>query len=712
MLNRVKDFPRGLSLVMKVDIDPKVKGYVQSFFNSYAEIFFVKNYYVGMVIFAVTFLNLNVGIAGAISLFSVFIFTKLLDMKDDYLYSSFYLYNPLLVGMSIGYLFRIDPVVVFFIVIAAIFTFMVTMFLNVFFSRYEMPILSLPFSMISSLVYLASYRYSNLYALGQYKDDYGKVVFEWMPDFINFFLKSVSTIIFMPSEIAGALIAAIIFFRSRIMFFTMVFGFAMGVWIESLLLGNYDVALRNGYNFNYILVTAALVTVFLVPTVRSFIHGTIAVAITVILVHTFQNLWFVFKIPVFALPFNIVVIIFVLVFSIIRFKYFVNQRSRIRGDTPEERLDSFFSRLFRFKFNEVNIALPFYEKWKVFQGFYGEWTHKGKWSYAYDFVVSDECGSNFKNSGTDLSDYYCFGKPVLAPVNGTVVAVCDTLVDNQIGIVDEVNNWGNYVVIYCGTIYVVLAHFAQSSLMVKNGDYVKVGKVIGKCGNSGYSPEPHIHIQVQLSGFLGDQTIPFNFIIHTKDSKLIKYSTPAVNEQVEAVKISEHVKTQLSFTLNTKYNFNIFENGVKTDELYLDVRMERSSGSFYLSDGKNKLYFHKEYPFFYFYDFKGKSFSYLRHFFAAMPSLPLFFIDKLSFEEYLPEKITYSKWQRPLVSVLSIFAYKLVQRKGQFKMGEIPYSISGDVPFDGIMTKTKVVLDNSNGPLLVEVGSVRFERII
>lgn len=46
-----------------------------------------------------------------------------------------------------------------------------------------------------------------------------------------------------------------------------------------------------------------------------------------------------------------------------------------------------------------------------------------------------------------------------------------------------------------GTVAVV-AHLARGSLRVKVGDRVRAGQVIGACGNSGNSSEPHVHAQL------------------------------------------------------------------------------------------------------------------------------------------------------------------------------------------------------------------------
>jgi murein DD-endopeptidase MepM/ murein hydrolase activator NlpD len=45
--------------------------------------------------------------------------------------------------------------------------------------------------------------------------------------------------------------------------------------------------------------------------------------------------------------------------------------------------------------------------------------------------------------------------------------------------------------------YVFFAHFKQHSIVVKQGQQVKTGELLGLCGNSGNSSEPHLHFHLQ-----------------------------------------------------------------------------------------------------------------------------------------------------------------------------------------------------------------------
>jgi len=117
--------------------------------------------------------------------------------------------------------------------------------------------------------------------------------------------------------------------------------------------------------------------------------------------------------------------------------------------------------------------------------------------FAYDLLMMKD-GASHAGTGTALSDYYCYGAEVLAPAAGTVVWSCDSLPDQQPGQMDPKNPVGNGVVIDHGNgEFSLLAHMQPKSLRVKTGDKVAASAVLGLCGNSGNTSEPHIHYHLQ-----------------------------------------------------------------------------------------------------------------------------------------------------------------------------------------------------------------------
>ncbi|HEX8336639.1 MAG TPA: M23 family metallopeptidase [Pyrinomonadaceae bacterium] len=115
--------------------------------------------------------------------------------------------------------------------------------------------------------------------------------------------------------------------------------------------------------------------------------------------------------------------------------------------------------------------------------------------WAYDLTVEPAFTGSRR-----LEDYGCWGVPVVAPAAGRVVKARDGLPDERPG--DISNNVeapsGNHVVIELPTgTYLEVAHLQSGSVSVKEGEHVEEGRPLGRCGNSGNTSEPHIHLHHQ-----------------------------------------------------------------------------------------------------------------------------------------------------------------------------------------------------------------------
>lgn len=118
-----------------------------------------------------------------------------------------------------------------------------------------------------------------------------------------------------------------------------------------------------------------------------------------------------------------------------------------------------------------------------------------------------------------------FGRPILAPLDGTVVAVYDDAADHpayrglpSVGYAltqqrRAAMGWtalaGNHVLIERDGTVVALCHLQRGSVQVRPGQRVEVGDVIARCGNSGNSTEPHLHLQaIDRPGIAHAQAVP------------------------------------------------------------------------------------------------------------------------------------------------------------------------------------------------------------
>lgn len=115
--------------------------------------------------------------------------------------------------------------------------------------------------------------------------------------------------------------------------------------------------------------------------------------------------------------------------------------------------------------------------------------------WAYDLVVEPAM-----TESSNLEDYGCWGIPVVAPAVGQIVVSQDGETDHTPGqdATGFIHPAGNHVVIELETgTYLVIAHLQKGSIVVQEGEWVEEGQMLGKCGNSGSSSEPHIHIHHQ-----------------------------------------------------------------------------------------------------------------------------------------------------------------------------------------------------------------------
>jgi murein DD-endopeptidase MepM/ murein hydrolase activator NlpD len=152
--------------------------------------------------------------------------------------------------------------------------------------------------------------------------------------------------------------------------------------------------------------------------------------------------------------------------------------------------------------NNTKMKLPFKGEWSVTWG--GDTKEQNyhvesvAQKNAFDFLIYDEKGLTHKGTGEADEDYYAFGKELYAPCDGEVVLVVDGIKDNIPGVLNPIYIPGNTVIIKTANgEFVFFAHFKQHSIVVKQGQKVTTGALLGLCGNSGNSSEPHLHFHLQ-----------------------------------------------------------------------------------------------------------------------------------------------------------------------------------------------------------------------
>ncbi len=155
--------------------------------------------------------------------------------------------------------------------------------------------------------------------------------------------------------------------------------------------------------------------------------------------------------------------------------------------------------------------------------------------FAFDFVISRD-GATHGGDAARLDSYYCWDQPILAPGAGVVAAVTADLPDNPIGTTDPRHPAGNHVVIDLGNgEFAFLAHMQEGSITVAVGDRVVAGDTLGRCGNSGNTSEPHLHMHLQTTTDLANgEGLPAQFVDYVANGQNITRGEPEAGQIVSA----------------------------------------------------------------------------------------------------------------------------------------------------------------------------------
>lgn len=227
-------------------------------------------------------------------------------------------------------------------------------------------------------------------------------------------------------------------------------------------------------------------------------------------------------------------------------------RNRWLQKTPEEAWwnEALWSR--RLGRKEPLVVVPVGGVVQIAQGFDGALSHTRDFRHALDFVRVPAAGGMAESDPAIAGSIW--GSPVTAPAAGVVERVHDGVADNPIGISNFAENWGNYVTIRLDQgNWVLLAHFRQWSIAVQPGTRVEIGTYLGAAGNSGRSPVPHVHLQVQEGPEAGARTRPFRLANYlsaaTTDAPLLEWNAskvPAQNTFVSAATANPAVYSLLT----------------------------------------------------------------------------------------------------------------------------------------------------------------------
>jgi hypothetical protein len=175
------------------------------------------------------------------------------------------------------------------------------------------------------------------------------------------------------------------------------------------------------------------------------------------------------------------------------------------------------------------IELPVDGSWKLINA-------PGHAQFAFDLVaVTRDLHRSLRKSRlqhllgrTTTGDSYSWAQPIYAPITGMVAHAHGSSSDRErLSLLRDLWSMmvarptlqpgdlspyaGNYVIIRAAGAYLFLAHMKFASLQVAAGDQVERGQLIGRVGNSGFTLEPHLHLQLfdQIDDLRAAEALPF-----------------------------------------------------------------------------------------------------------------------------------------------------------------------------------------------------------
>ncbi len=532
---------------------------IAAFSRAYASVLFCDSPWMGAWFALLTWFSPQTALPGLLGLLCAAGWGRVLGLSKP---AEPHWVNGLLTGLVIGVIHPFDAQLLAWVAIASLSVTLITHWLaGLLWQIGRLPVLSLPFTLVTWAILLTQpYRATSLASVASMANSH-TVFTPWLDSFFT----SLGWLFLVPNPMVGALLYLGLVVASRYLGLLALTGYLAGlVGFQLFNLGD-----PHGNGFNFMLTAMALGGIFTVPSRAGFAFAVAGSALSGWTAVALNGMLYGFALPLLTAPFLLAVYLCLGALSArtVWRKPYLNLELPAAPEITYER-----ARLAEARgapADSLPLTLPFYGEWQVSQGFDGPHTHREAWRHALDFHIVEN-GRSHSGDGASLTDYYCFGAPVLSPAAGQVVRLRSDLPDMPPGEVDLVNNWGNFVLLRMGNgLYVKLAHLKQGSLTVNVGEWVNPGQRIAACGSSGRSPQPHLHLHVQIGDSLGGLTIPFHFgtmLIRGGDQAARNFhlcKRPSDGDFVSAAPISEPLASamKLSAGLSLRYRIKTPENG-------------------------------------------------------------------------------------------------------------------------------------------------------
>ncbi len=541
-------------------------------FVAYAQVYFSRRAISGFLFLAATFIHPLHGLAGLTGLIFAGVFAWLIGQPREHISDGFFGFNGLLVGLALGLFFRFSPTFIFFTALAVFFSVIVAATLRNLSTRYiGAPVLSTPFVLASWTALLATRRFYEVRSISNPLVESAQLE-GLFPLNLELYFKSLGAAFFQLNVLSGVLIFIGLLIFSRWATILSIIGFSTGFAVYAAL-GGMPADLDHNYiGFNFILTAMAVGGVWIVLSPSSIIYAAVGGALASMMSAGLLSLLTPYGLPVLAMPFITVTSLMLFVIII---RPDAGRLKLVRGDweSPESDLNKELYRAKRYPDPKLPVVyLPVTGRWIVTQGPNGDETHKGRWNHAWDFEVEVEGGA-FRDDGAKPEDYYAFKAPVFSPGDAKVIRVVDHIEDNPIGEVDTTNNWGNCVILWhSGNIFSALCHLKKGSVAVKEGEMVTAKTLLGRVGNSGRSPRPHLHFQLQSSGQIGAPTIYGEFLHYQipENGKLryVTHGCPDTGDEVISMTVEDSIRRAFTMAPGRRWDWAVASGAKRFSETW------------------------------------------------------------------------------------------------------------------------------------------------
>ncbi len=280
---------------------------------------------------------------------------------------------------------------------------------------------------------------------------------------------------------------------------------------------------------------------------------------------------------------------------------------------------------------------------------------------------------------------------MIAPEEGVVEKIVNDIDDNIIGEVNLSNNWGNTIIIkHDDEVYSKLSHLKKGSIKVSEGEKVKYGQLVGECGNSGRSPYPHLHFQIQEYPYIGSVTkdYPISAYVTTENSvySFLSHKRPLKDEKVSNIEANELLSKAYKFTPGEILKFSV-EGFKDIDSVSWEVKVNQYNETYFqCSRSKSTAYFESDDHQFYFTYFEGPKDCLLYYFFLGSYKIQEGYYQDLELKDKYPLYLVYPKAIRWLHDFVSPF-FLLIKSEYTLQYAHIDdYMSPGEITLKSSLT--------------------------